>query len=707
MLRHTPILPILPILCALFLIAMSLQAQDIFNKTFGGELDEHASDIIQTRDGDYLVVGYTYSYGKGKTDVWVMKLDPAGERIWKRYLGGTDFDWPNEVIETSDGNYVIAGYTRDLDTKSNNALIFKLDRNGKGIWSHTYGGDKGDEACSIIETSDGGLAVAGYSFSYSKGGSDIWILRLDAAGKKIWQKNYGGLDSERGHSIVETKDGGFFVGGFTRSYGKGKSDMLVLKLDKEGNGVWKKNFGGEESEVVEAVAQTKDGDLIIAGWTSSEGKGKLDAMEIKMDDEGNRAWTKTFGGAENDVVFDVAVTDDDGLVLTGYSASFGHGNQQVWVLRLDPMGEVEWQKRSNGNKDDYANAIIQAEDGGFAIAGGTQSYAIGGRDMWVMKINAYGNFEQSPTEESEDMEVEISFNDERVETGSKEDLSIANDIPAGDVVESEQAAVYISKDPEPAVVSGDPFKPNLYILSIGISNYNDEKINLTFADIDAKAIADKFATLKGKIFNKVEVEILTNENATLVNIKKGISRLERQATQKDMILMFISSHGALDHKGNLYILPSDFSPYSLFATALNIRDLTEGTNGTPCKKLIMLDACHSGQSGFDLLEFASVKGVNLDNIVQELIEAEPGLTIMTSSSGREYSYENPKWGHGAFTKAILDGLDGLADFNHDEVISLMELNLYVTEAVKDLTNGRQHPYTPINLFGNIPLFIVE
>jgi uncharacterized caspase-like protein len=168
--------------------------------------------------------------------------------------------------------------------------------------------------------------------------------------------------------------------------------------------------------------------------------------------------------------------------------------------------------------------------------------------------------------------------------------------------------------------------------------------------------------------------------------------------------MYFSSHGALDNKGNLYILPHDFSPVSLFATALNIKDITSGVNGTPCKKLIFMDACHSGEAGADMLEFASIKDAGIDEVARQISDAEPGVTIMTSSTGKEYSYERTSWGHGAFSKAILEGLKGLADYNHDKVIVFNELNLYVSERVKELTKGKQHPFTPLNLFGNIPVF---
>lgn len=251
------------------------------------------------------------------------------------------------------------------------------------------------------------------------------------------------------------------------------------------------------------------------------------------------------------------------------------------------------------------------------------------------------------------------------------------------------------------------FKPNLYVLAIGVSDYQHEPINLAFAHTDAKTIGERFAQLEGSLYREVHLKSLTNQQATLANIKAGIAWLEREATQMDMILVFVSSHGALDHKGNLYLMPHDVKSDQLFATGLNIDALTKGMNGVPCKKLILLDACHSGQSGHDLLAYATPKAANVNQAVEELINKEPGITVMTSSSGNEFSYENPLWGHGAFTKAILEGLDGSADYNRDQLINLFELNLFVTQRVKDLTGGRQHPFTPINLFGDIPVYVVE
>ncbi len=647
----------------------SYQAQRSFSRTFGGERDEKAMTAMETRAGAYVVAGLTFSYGKGKSDIWVLKLDPEGQEIWRKYLGSDDFDWANDIIETRKGNYVIAGYSQDPETGYNNAWVIELDRNGRVIWSNTYGGTRGDEAKSIIQTRDGGFAIAGLSHSYSRGKSDMWLLRLDQEGNELWQKTYGGNEADRAHDILETRDGGFLLGGYSKSMGAGKADVILVKVDQDGNGIWNKNYGGEENENIESMAVARDGGIVLAGWSMSGSSGTLDAFVMKVDESGKRLWSKTLGSEGKDVYYDVDVAPEGDIILAGATTSNPESRAKVWLTRMDQNGKVIWHKFSNGSKSDFGYAVNITRDGGFFIAGSTDSYAIGGNDMWVVKTDASGTIKAPKTE---------------------------------------QDWVYTGKQLNVEDIEGnDNFKPNLYILSIGVSKFVDPEVNLSFANSDADSVAEKFRLMEGKLFNEVHVRKLIDEKATLLNIKMGISWLEQQATQKDIIMVFISSHGALDNKGNLYILPTDFNSYHLFATALNIHDLTEGMNGTPCKKLIFLDACHSGQSAFDLMDLAYIKSADLNDIVKELVDAEGGVTVMTSSSGKEYSYEQPDWGHGAFTKAILEGLDGEADYNDNEVINLMEMNLYVTERVKELTGGRQHPFTPINLFGDIPIYILE
>ena len=656
------------LILGVILCTLNVSAQDVFTQTFGGKQNEHGIDIVETRDQAYLCLGTTDSYGKGKNDICVLKLDVSGRIIWRKVMGGTYHDRANDLLETRDGNYVIAGYTKNEDSGHNDAWVFSLNRHGELMWSHTYGGNKEDHARAITQTSDGGFLLAGFSESYTKGSRDIWVIRLNAVGEMLWQNNYGGKGAEEAYDVVQTRDEGFIIGGYQR-YDREqlKADMLMVKIDRNGKGIWRKSFKAKGNDVIEKVIETHTGDYLAAGWAYSPENKSLDGKLLKVSPSGRMIWEKYYGGAAKDAIYDIEESSDGDYVMVGQTASYSNSDD-AWLLKINDQGHIRWQKSSSGKKDDYAHAVAATRDRGFALIGGTKSYSRGGRDLLVFKTDAKGNFSQGSS-------------------------LIAQELPGGE------------KTPE--FDENNSSKPNLYVLAVGVSRYEDQTVSLKYAHTDASAMADQFARQQGKVFNKVQVRKLMNKQATLVNIQSGISWLEEKAGPNDMILMFISAHGALDDKGSLYILPTDFEASNLFATALNIQDLTEGVGGSLSKKMIFLDACHSGQSAYDLLEFANINSFNLNAAVEDMVKQESGLSVMTSSSGKEFSYENPKWGHGAFTKALLEGFRGAADFNKNEVISLGELNLYVMERVKELTAGRQHPYMPINLFGNIPLFRLE
>lgn len=663
---------LLSLACLLGVIAGYSQPL-MFAKTLGGPKDEVANCALVTRDSGYVAAGYTYSFAKGQSDVWLVRLDAKGKELWRQTYGSVGQEWANSVVETRDGGFVVAGYARDPKTRISSAWVFRTDKTGKLMWEHSYGGEHASEAKSIIETDGGGYVVVGSTGGNSSTTkSDIWLLRLTPSGETLWNRTFGKEADEYASGLVQLPDGDYILAGYTESLGNGKKDMLLVRVSNAGKEKWMRPFGGAEDEEAEYIIRLKDGNLAMGGSTASATKGKHDGKILKITPDGNVIWERNFGGTEDETILCMTPMLDGSIAFIGWSRSFG-ATPQMWAMKLSPEGKIAWERNYGGEKGDYGRAIAVAKDGGFFMAGGTESSGSGGRDFWLLKTDENGEYE----------------------------------LPQPTVAASASPIASVTTAPAKQAETG-VFKPNLYVLAVGISRYQDESVNLSYAHVDAESVAEKFRLMEGKIYNKVFVKKITNEEATLVNIKTGINWLEQEATQKDVILIFLSSHGALDNKGNLYILPTDFNQYNLFATALNIKDVTDGMSGAPCKKLILLDACHSGQSGADLL---AAKAVNVEKIVQEVLNAEPGLTVMTSSSGKEYSYETPKWGHGAFTKAILEALEPTAemnaDYNKDGVVTLAELNLFVTDRVKTLTGGRQHPFTPINLFGDIPLFMLE
>lgn len=673
MIRFTTILIAL---CATFSFS---SAQTLINKKFGDSQTDEATAVVQLPNGDFVFAGYTTLQDSVlKSDAWVMRITKMGDKVWEYKSGKRGHDAANDLIVTKEGDLIVAG------NANRKGWVARLEAlKGTVKWERTYGIEN-ENIKDIIQTSDGNFAFAGYSMSYTKGKSDIWVNKIYSTGEVVWEKKFGGIDLDQANCILELKDKNLLVAGCTKSMGNGALDMTVYKLDATNKGaeIWNKTFGGKNNDEVNGAVEVANGQIALAGITTSKGNGKVDGQVVILDKDGGLVWEQTYGKAQNDGFESIGKALDGNLVLAGSLS------EKMWVVKVNLKGEIMWQISTPNNKTEQADAIFVSKDNFYIVAGRSLTNAKGADDAWVFTVNDKGMF--------------------------KDDGELITPIASSNPTKpTPKPPVKTTPKPTPTTTTPsqnetleDLMKPNLYILAVGVSEYADKQYNLTFAHSDADSIAEMFATMKGKIFRKVEVKKILNKDATLQNIKIAISWLETQATQKDMVIMFFSSHGALDNKGNLYILPHDFNPVSLFATGLNIKDITSGINGTPCKKLIFMDACHSGESGSDLLEFASLKDANLDNIIKEVADAEPGISIMTSSSGKEYSYEKPSWGHGAFTKAILEGLHGSADFNKDKMVGFAELNLYVSERVKELTKGKQHPFTPINIFGNIPLFIL-
>ena len=249
----------------------------------------------------------------------------------------------------------------------------------------------------------------------------------------------------------------------------------------------------------------------------------------------------------------------------------------------------------------------------------------------------------------------------------------------------------------------DPFMPNLYVLSVGVSDYENNDLDLRFAHADAEGIARAFKSQQGRLFGEVKSRVLTNEEATKGEILDGFDWIEREVTQKDVALVFVSGHGDNDNRGNYYFLPHDVNPDKLRRTAVVFRDFNEMLEGLPGKTVLMVDTCKSG----NVTGSRRTKAIaDPTRALMELIRTESGVVVMSASTGSELSVESDEWGHGAFTKALLDGLKGPADFNNDGVITLTELNLSITYTEKEITGGRQHPTTqiPANM-PDFPLFM--
>ncbi len=429
----------LKIVFVLLISANLITAQNIeWSKMYGGFNQEISQSIQQTADGGYIVAGWTQSddgdvHGfHGDFDYWLLKLNSTGDTIWTRCYGGSDWEQAYSVQQTNDNGYIVAGYSNsnDGDVSGNNDYedywILKLDEYGDTIWTKCYGGSDHDYAHSIQQTTDSGYIVAGHSNSIdgdvngNHGDYDYWILKLDKFGSKIWAKCYGGSQSDYAYSIQQTTDSGYIVGGYSESNdgdvngNKGGYDYWILKLDKNGDTLWTKSYGGSNAEYTRSIKQTTDGGYIIAGsslsndWDVSGNHGNADYWILKLDVDGDTVWTNCYGGSDYDYVDPIQQTTNGGYIVAGNSYSIdgdvngNKGGQDIWVIELDQNGDTVWTKNYGGSGEELVRSIQQTTDGGYIISGSSNSVdgdVNGGHfgpDYWILKINNIANLSFNP-----------------------------------------------------------------------------------------------------------------------------------------------------------------------------------------------------------------------------------------------------------------------------------------------------------------------
>jgi uncharacterized delta-60 repeat protein len=322
----------------------------------------------------------------------------TGGGNWAKTYGGTGIEYASYIQQTADGGYIVTGATQSFGAGENDIWVLKLDANGAVQWQKTYGGPSYDNvtfSIPIQQTADGGYIVAGSTTSFGAGYGDIWVLKLNADGTIKWQKTYGGSSYDTAYSIQQTADGGYIVAGATSSFGAGNGDLWVLMLDANGAVQWQKTYGGTDYESAYSIQQTTDGGYIVAGANAFLIGGNGDFWVLKLDSSGTIAWQKTYGGTNSEFAFSIQQTADGGYIVTGATSSFGAGYNDIWVLKLDANGTIAWQKTYGGTKYEHARSIQQTADGGYIVAGSTTSFGAGENDIWVLKLDAEGNISDS------------------------------------------------------------------------------------------------------------------------------------------------------------------------------------------------------------------------------------------------------------------------------------------------------------------------
>lgn len=415
------------------------QAPNIeWQKCLGGTGSDAAMNIKQTSDGGYISVGFTTSIdgditlNHGGQDLWVQKVNSTGVLQWQKSFGGSLDDYGRGIITTADGGYLISGMTcsNDGDVSGNHtsssgywdAWLIKISSTGIIQWQKCYGSTGTESAECVIQTSDGGYVFSGYcqvnngDVTGNHGNWDIWCVKVNSTGILQWQKSLGGTGEDRCYKIKATNDGGYIISGYTVSFNgdvvgnHGNNDAWILKLSSTGTLQWQKCYGGLNIEQADGISLTSDGGYIFVGKSnSSDGdvtlnNGNQDIWVVKISNTGILQWQKSFGGSNSDYAHEILQTTDGGYIITAATSSNDinvsghHGSSDAWVLKIDGVGTLIWQKCLGSSSIDIGHDIQITTDGGLIVAGngGTNNGDVSGchgglYDVWLVKLNVNFN----------------------------------------------------------------------------------------------------------------------------------------------------------------------------------------------------------------------------------------------------------------------------------------------------------------------------
>lgn len=521
--------------CICFSQAPTIQWQ----KTYSGSDDDQARAIQQTKDGGYIVAGFSKStngqvtghHGGSVYDYWLVKTDVSGNIQWQKSYGGTNFDIANSVQQTTDGGYIIAGGSSSQNGditftggyRRNDYWIVKTDATGNIIWQKTLGGSGSDVAQSVSQTIDGGYIIAGSSYSTNgdvtgnHGNQDYWIVKLNANGGLVWQKALGGTGSDVATSAQQTADGGYIVCGFTSSNNgnvtgnHGATDYWVVKLNSTGNLLWQKTYGGSSSDDAYSIKQSADGGYFVAGQSSSTDGNVTgnhgsagDYWVIKLNAAGSLLWQKALGGTDYDIAFNLSLTNDGGCVVAGTARSVDgnitkpRGDYDYWLTKLNSSGTLNWQLSLGGSDYDEAYAVQQTADSGYVVAGftfsndGDVTLTHGNYDFWVVKL-------KKPSGKITSQQM--------ISTNELKQLQYEND---------KALSVY---------------KPNnnSVTIDLNIGNENDQPAFIQLIDPSGRIIStNKIFVSKGVLHHEMHLQSKFAEGIYLIHINIGANNYTRQ-----------------------------------------------------------------------------------------------------------------------------------------------------------------------------------
>lgn len=362
------------------------QAPDtLWSGVYGGSANDNGTKVRPTSDCGYVVIGHSASFGTGENDAYMVKLDTQGNEVWSHYYGGEAKDEAYNIFQTTDGGYVFAGKTESYGAGGCDFWLVKTTSDGTEQWSRTYGGAGDDDCFGLDQTSDGGYILSGYTESFAANDKDVWIVKTDQNGDSLWSSVIDHGDTDAGQIVKQTTDGGYIIIGYTSFTTANFYDVLLLKTDTGGNEEWFSTFGAGFVNSAYNGRVAADGGYIIAAYSyyldqTSEG------LIIKTDASGNEEWSNLCGGSGGYAAIQDVMENDDGVIIgCGYTTNYGAGAADVYLVGYDAGGSEQWYTTVGSDSSESGFGITKLDDG-FVVTGMTQSWGAGAEDYYVVRF---------------------------------------------------------------------------------------------------------------------------------------------------------------------------------------------------------------------------------------------------------------------------------------------------------------------------------
>ncbi len=381
--RALTVLIFLLILCQ---ITYAQPPEVLWTRDYGGNFNEQGLGIIEPAEGGLCFIGNEGSFDGGGTDGWIVMMDEEGEEIWSANFGGAGYDRFADVEQVEDG-WIVAGYNGSQGNVMFEFWLAKLDNDGNMLWQRFYGGGNHERGSSVLHTPDGGFLITGSTFSFGGGESDGWVVKTDDEGWLEWSHAYGGGTADAIDNAIAIGEDEYMLFGYTSSDGAGGYDHWMIHVNAEGEVIDEWTFGGEHNDMCYGQILNEENQFILAGITDPDGNEQYDVIMRCISMEGEELWSRVYEGEGSERCFSVVETVNGGYLLAGATGPYNIDNADNLVIRTDAEGEVLWSLTYGENRSDVTRGVVQTSDGGFAIIGWTYSFGNGEGQAWLAKID--------------------------------------------------------------------------------------------------------------------------------------------------------------------------------------------------------------------------------------------------------------------------------------------------------------------------------